>query len=145
MTKFKTMLSIIVITLSAAAAGEVSDPAKIDSINNSWSRALGQGSSADLVKFYTADAVVLPPSSEILANHDAIKGYWEGLHKIGVNKYTVYDVDLKIEGNIAYQTALWEAKRVTPEGNTIEFDGNLSNVFERQPDGSWKIKLQSWN
>lgn len=145
MTKLMTMLFIITVTLSVAAAGEITDPAKIDSINSSWSHALGQGSSADLVKFYTADAVVLPPSSEILATRDAIKGYWEGLHKIGVNKYSVYDVDLKIEGNIAYQTALWEARRVTSDGNTIEFDGNLSNVFERQPDGSWKIKLQSWN
>ena len=145
MTKSKIMLFIISVAMSAAAAGEITDSAKIDSINSSWSHALGQGSNADLVKFYTVDAVVLPPSSEILATHDAIKGYWEGLHEIGVNKYTVYDVDLKIEGNIAYQTALWEARRVTPDGNTIEFDGNLSNVFERQPDGSWKIKLQSWN
>ena len=145
MTKLMTMLLIFTVTLSATAAGEITDPAKIDSINSSWSRALGQGSSADLVKFYTADAVVLPPSSEILATQDAIKDYWEGLHKIGVNKYSVYDVDLKIEGNIAYQTALWEARRITPDGNTIEFNGNLSNVFERQADGSWKIKLQSWN
>lgn len=145
MTKLKTMLYIIAVTLPVAAVGEITDPAKIDSTNDSWSQALNQGRSADLIKFYTADAVVLPPSSEILANHAAIKGYWEGLHRIGVNKYTVYDVDLKIEGNIAYQTALWEATRITPEGTTIEFDGNLSSVFERQPDGSWKIKLQSWN
>ena len=145
MTKLKTMLYIIAVTLPVAAFGEITDPAKIDSTNDSWSQALNQGSSADLIKFYTADAVVLPPSSEILANHAAIKGYWDGLHRIGVNKYTVYDVDLKIEGNIAYQTALWEATRITPEGTTIEFDGNLSSVFERQPDGSWKIKLQSWN
>jgi len=145
MTKLKTMLYIIAVTLPVAAIGEITDPAKIDSINDSWSQTLNRGNSADLVKFYTADAVVLPPSSEILANHAAIKGYWDGLHRIGINKYTIYDVDLKIEGNIAYQTALWEATRLTPEGTTIEFDGNLSNVFERQTDGSWKIKLQSWN
>ena len=145
MSKLKIMVFVIAAMLTAAAVGEVTDPAKIDSINDSWSRALSQGDSADLGRFYTPDAVVLPPSSEILANRDAIKGYWDGLHKIGVNDYSVYDVNLKIEGNLAYQTALWEAKRVTPEGNTIEFDGNLSNVFERQPDGSWKIRLQSWN
>lgn len=145
MNKLKITAFVIAATLSAAAVGEVTDPAKIDSINDSWSRALSQGNSTELGRFYTPDAVVLPPSSEILANQDAIKGYWEGLHKIGVKNYSVYDVNLKIEGNFAYQTALWEAKRVTPDGNTIKFDGNLSNVFERQPDGSWKIKLQSWN
>jgi len=145
MTKFKTVLFVIAAILSSGTVAELTDPAKIGSINDSWSHALSQGSSADLIRFYTADAVVLPPSSEILANHAAIRGYWEGLHKVGVTNYTIYDVDLKITGDIAYQTALWQATRVTPEGNVIEFDGNLSNVFERQPDGSWKIRLQSWN
>lgn len=145
MNKLKIMALVFAATLSTAVVGEVTDPAKIDSINDNWSRALSQGDSADLGRFYTPDAVVLPPSSEILASYDAIKGYWDGLHKIGVNNYSIYDVNLKIEGDFAYQTALWEAKRITPEGNSIEFDGNLSNVFERQPDGSWKIKLQSWN
>lgn len=145
MKKLYTILLIIAVSIGGLTQAAENDAIAIKSLNTSWDKALNKGNTSKLVRSYTDNAVVMPPSSEILSNHAAIKGYWDGLRKIGVNDYNIYDIDLKIEGDIAYQTALWKATRVTPEGNIITFDGNLSNVFERQPDGSWKIKLQSWN
>jgi ketosteroid isomerase-like protein len=34
---------------------------------------------------------------------------------------------------------------MTEDGNVIHFDGAMTNVLERQDDGLWKIRMQSWN
>ena len=98
-----------------------------------------------LVGLYADNAVMMPPSSEILSDRGAIKNYWDVLREVGIDAYAINTVDLRINGNTAYQTILWEATRNAADGNVIQFDGNMSNVLERQKDGSWKIKLQSWN
>jgi len=74
-----------------------------------------------------------------------IKSYWDALKKVGVTEYSIYPVDMNIKGKRAYTSGLWEATRVTAEGKTIKLSGNISNVLEKQADGSWKITVQSWN
>jgi len=98
-----------------------------------------------MVDMYTEDAVMLPPSSEILSSSESIEGYWDQLRAVGVVSYILYPVNLKIDGDIAYMTSIWEASRKSAGNEVITMTGNISNVFEKQKDGTWKIKLQSWN
>ena len=144
MKKLYTILIIISASIAGISLAAADETSAIQSLNSGWDKALNKGNTSELVKSYTDNAVVMPPSSEILTNHAAIKNYWDGLRKVGVNDYAIHIIDLRIEGDKAYQTALWEATR-TADGNVIQFEGNMSNVLERQKDGSWKIALQSWN
>ena len=34
---------------------------------------------------------------------------------------------------------------VLGNGEVSRLEGQMTNVLARQPDGSWKIQLQSWN
>ena len=145
MKKLNTLLLMIMLPVSSLVAAGASDPSAIDALNQNWGAALNSGKTSDLVNLYAKGAVMLPPTSQILSEPAAIKDYWEGLRKVGVNDYVISTVDLRIEGDTAYQTALWVATRKATDGNVIQFEGNMSNVLERQKDGSWKIKLQSWN
>ena len=138
------LLVIMVMSTTTATAGN-GESSAIDEMNARWVNVFLQGDTEALLGMYTDNAIMLPPSSEILSDHQAIKGYWDNLKRVGVTDYVVYPVDLRIVGNIAYQSALWKATRITPDGNVIQFDGNISNVLEKQSDGSWKINLQSWN
>ncbi len=144
MKTLSTAVLISALALMSFVQAEVDETAAIRSLNSNWDAAINKGNTAELAKLYAKDAVVMPPSSEILASPEAIRNYWDGLRKVGVNEYTVRTVETRIEGDTAYQTALWEATR-TADGQAIQFEGNISNVLERQKDGSWKIRLQSWN
>lgn len=143
MNKLKIFLLLITALFSALliAADKTDD---INITNSLWIDNLNKGDFQQLVKLYADEVVVMPPSSEILTDREAIEKYWESLRSIGVEKYKYWTIDLRIEGDKAYQTALWEASR-TVEGNAMIFEGNMSNILERQSDGSWKIALQSWN
>ncbi|MCG8323969.1 MAG: DUF4440 domain-containing protein [Thiotrichales bacterium] len=146
MSIFKYLFLLIFISFNSTATWAVADDSQV--ILDLTARSKSLLTSADpalLDSFYTSDAVMLPPSSEILSSHAEIKEYWEGLKGAGVRDYTIYPVSVSVDGDTAYQTALWEAVRQTRNGESIHLQGNISNVLIKQPNGSWKIKLQSWN
>ena len=139
-----TLLLLIAATMTGIVNARADDSAAINTLNNQWDAAVNQGDTRQLVSLYADDAVMLPPSSEILSDREAIKNYWDDLRSVGIDDFVISTIDLQIDGDKAYQTMLWEATR-TADGNVIEFNGNMSNVLARQEDGSWKITLQSWN
>ena len=146
MKLFKTLILIPILTMSSGFAASVtSDSADVEDIISVWATNYDKGNTDGLMALYTRNAVMFPPSSEILDSPDAIIAYLDGLKKVGVNKYSMSNVDMNIKGDIAYETALWEATRVDADGNVFKFGGNITNVLEKQKDGNWKIKFQSWN
>jgi len=129
-------------SFSASAALESTDVEQLDTL---WSASFNEGNTVGLMSLYTKDAMVFPPSSEILDNASSIKAYLDGLRNVGFNNYSIAEVDMQVKGDTVYSTSLWEATRIDAAGNEITLDGNITNIIERQEDGSWKIKLQSWN
>ncbi len=144
MKQLYTMFGIL-LAISSGASADTGPSEAIQQNMQGWETALNTGNTTALQNIYTEDAVVMPPSSEILTDRDAIKTYWDGLLGVGVSEYSVDTVDIRFDDNVAYQTLLWEATRTDIEGNTFQFNGNMSNVLKRQQDGGWKISLQSWN
>jgi ketosteroid isomerase-like protein len=142
--KYLILLSILSLNSSYAATNTL-EIADVEMLNSLWSSSFDNGNTTSLVTLYTNDAMVFPPSSEILEGPIEITAYLDGLRKVGFNEYSISNVDMQVKGNTAYSTELWEAIRVDADGNEIKLDGNITNVLERQNDGSWKIKLQSWN
>jgi ketosteroid isomerase-like protein len=132
----------LVLTTAMAVAD---DRSVLTTMTGDLGKDFSTGKTAALATLYAANAVFMPPSSEILTGPVAIKKYWDEQRKAGFNAFTIHGVSLNTAGDTAYQTALWEAVRKDGAGNTITLEGNISTVMKRQKDGSWKITLQSWN
>ena len=146
MKSLKSLILIGILTIgSGIAVSATKDSVDVENLITQWAMSFSQGNTDALMALYTENAVVFPPSSEILNSPAAITSYLHGLKEVGLKQYTISNVDLDIKGNIAYETALWEVTRIDADGNVILLDGNITNVLEKQKDGSWKIKLQSWN
>jgi ketosteroid isomerase-like protein len=141
----KLIFIAILASVSSYAASETLETVDVENFNNVWASGFDQGNTEALMGLYSENAVVFPPSSEILEGRKAIQTYLQGLKEVGVKEYSISNIDTDIKENTVYESALWEATRVDSEGNIIKLEGNISNVFERQNDGSWKIKFQSWN
>ena len=135
----------ILLVISAGLSARADPVSEIEAVKFALVEKFKTGEISEMVDLYTSNAVMLPPSSEILSNTESIKNYWDNLRQVGVVDYSIYQVALNIEGDLAYETALWEARRKTIDGNVITMDGNISSLFVKQDDGQWKIKLQSWN
>ncbi len=142
--KYLILLSILSLNSSYAATNTL-ETADVEMLNSLWATSFDNGNTTTLATLYTKDAMVFPPSSEILEGRVAITDYLDGLREAGFNEYSISNVDMQVKGDTAYSTALWEVVRIGVDGNEIKLDGNITNVLERQNNGSWKIKLQSWN
>lgn len=146
MKKIKYLIFISIfssfLASTASAALESSD---VEQLNSLWANSFGEGNTEALMSLYTKNAMVFPPSSEILDSRTEIKGYLDNLKKVGVTGYSISNIDMDIKGDTVYTTGIWEATRVDTNGNVIEFEGNITNILEKQANGSWRIKFQSWN
>jgi ketosteroid isomerase-like protein len=143
---FKSLIFLTTLSLVSSYVTSASDENyTTDTINSAWENSFSQGNTDVLMTLYTDNAVVFSPSSEIFDGRAEIKDYLSGLKSVGVISYTISNVEIEIKGDLAYETAQWEAIWSNAEGSNFNFEGNISNVFEKQKDGSWKIKFQSWN
>ena len=141
--KYTVLLMTLLASVNLVAKADA--VSELEAVNSAMEQNFNNSEISALTNMYAKDAVMLPPSSEILSSPAAITKYWSDLKDVGVNEYSVYLVDLKVEGNVAYTTSLWEASRKVAGNDAIIMNGNISSVYEKQKDGSWKIKLQSWN
>ncbi len=117
----------------------------IKASNLSFEYALNTGNAEAMSGLYTEDAVLLPPTDETLARPAAIREFWQDALKDGLRNVKLANFDIRIEGNTAYQAAIWSAETSDSAGEIKQIGGNMVNIFSRQTDGSWKPRMQSWN
>jgi len=145
--KTLSRIGLALVLLTSSVAG-VADPAlpmpSIEAHNTLWQEVMNHSlDDAELKALYTENAVVVPPSQEILAEHDFTDFLNKYIRTRMVN-LQLQPISLRTEGDKAYQSAVWVAT-MSHNGQQREIDGELTSVFQRQPDGSWKIEFQTWN
>jgi ketosteroid isomerase-like protein len=142
MKLINTLILALVVSSASAATGSTESDMWIN--NKTWELAFNAGDTDALTRLYSEDAIVVPPSLEILNAPEKIKDYWTNQILSGTDNFRVQTINLKVQGDVIYQTAVWIAT-VTSNGVATDLDGEMTNVIARQTDGSWKIQLQSWN
>ncbi|MEQ8290491.1 MAG: DUF4440 domain-containing protein [Gammaproteobacteria bacterium] len=143
MNKLKTLLltSLITVTGSVLASPVTS----VTEISEEWRQNFNSGSKDALMKLYSDEAVLFQPNNEIVDGTEAINDYLNRLNYLNVEDFIIWDVEMDSNGKVAYETALWQATGIDANGQTVSYDVNVTNVLEKQADGSWKIRMQSWN
>ncbi len=142
MKLINTLLLALFVSSTSAALLSVESDAWIN--NKSWEMAFNSGNTAELANLYTEDAIIIPPSLEIFNTQKEIMQYWKKQIMTGTDNFRVQTINLRRDGDTIYQTAVWIAT-ITSNGIATDLDGEMTNVIAQQQDGSWKIKLQSWN
>lgn len=119
---------------------------QIDQINRQMSQDMVQGNFEKTLDFYTPDAISLPANEPMREGLDAIR---EGFHSMtsGGVKFSSYEpktVKLIPEGNLITEIGTFKVS-LTAGGQQIEDHGKYLTIWEKQPDGSLKIKVETWN
>ena len=134
----KLILAALISTASSASLADTLPQA------GSWASVVNSGDTAAIARLYTDDAVLVSPGTELIAAPGAIGDYWIAKRKSGASDFRFLSVNERLEGDTLYQSAVWTSK-FTSNGQVNSLDGQMTNVLARQPDGSWKIRLHSWN
>ncbi len=137
------MMIMLSITFTSAAETEFIQ-IDLEESNSLWELAMNSGNPGTFAELYAEDAVIMTPSLEIFSSRLDIEKFWLKTIAPIANNFQVQTISIRIDGELAYQTAVWLAS-VTSNGVTNNIDGEMTTMFQRQHDGSWKIRLQSWN
>jgi uncharacterized protein (TIGR02246 family) len=127
----------------------------IDAIKQTYGQMIQSVVASDWAGYaaaYTDDAVFLSPEGDMFqAQGQKSIADWtaELVNGSGVEQIEIAEGVEKIEGDgvFAYLYTPETKEKITFSGdeNALEFKGNSVSIFAKQPDNSWKIKLQIWN
>ena len=141
--RFLAMTVLVFYSLAAVANG--GNETEIKETMNGLEKALNTSDISELQKIYSDEAQVTPANAEVLNDLPSIATFWNNRLSEGKSIYNIDVIDLQINDNVAYISALWSATVTTDGAHTEIRDGYLSNELERNTDGNWKIRVQNWN
>ena len=96
---------------------------------------------------YTDDPISLPNYGPLLKGKQAIKEHYTKMMGLGMKFTNVNFVttDVFVSGSHAYEIGTYTMTMEMPQMPGMSDEGKYLTVYERAADGSWKIKVETWN
>jgi ketosteroid isomerase-like protein len=112
-------------------------------------RRLQQGQSQGRRRaFYAEDATFLPPTHDVIKGPAGVETFFAGLFSNGVTGHKLELIEVDVEGDddeVVVAAAKWSADGKDANGAPATFGGVATHLFEKQDDGSLKLKLHTFN
>jgi ketosteroid isomerase-like protein len=133
--------------LTVAPVGSFAGDAKSDvsAAYAAFDAAFNKGDAQAVAAFYLPNAKVLPPTHEVASGPTEIEKFFAGLHANGVTDHKLEVIDAGGDDKVIYGSANWSAKGKDKDDKAVTFSGIATHVFERQADGSLKLRLHTFN
>jgi ketosteroid isomerase-like protein len=122
------------------------DLAQITAFNERYLQSINEENIAALSDLTTDDHVMLPPNSEPVVGKSANDAMNGGAFERYDFRETWSPVETVIDGNLAFQRGTFTTI-ATPkgEGDRLEVAGSFMRIYQRQPDGEWRMTRDMFN
>jgi ketosteroid isomerase-like protein len=141
-------IAAIVLCLSVPAATPSTGAdikADVAAAYAAWDAAFNKGDPKAVAANYLPNAKLLPPTNTALSGPSEIETFFAGLISGGVTDHKLDVIDTGGEGKVVFGAANWSAKAKAADGTVNVARGFATHVFDRQPDGSLKLRLHTFN
>lgn len=144
--RMATMMLMVPLSVSVAMA---ETPTVMDAYalanksNAAWAHSYALGDAGAVAAGYTDSALVVPPAAAPIEGQSAIKDYWAQRMADGQEIYVRVE-SADVRGNALIQSGVWSVQVTNPYGERAYGGGDFTRILDRQEDGSWKIRMESW-
>ncbi len=100
-----------------------------------------------VLSFFADDASLFPPNAPIVTGKEAIRAHLSEEYSgqdFAISWQTT-KVEVSRSGDLAYSHGTYEVTVNDAEGNPVTDKGKWVTVWEKQPDGTWKVVADIWN
>ncbi len=143
-----TALILLFWGAAACAAQSPSDAeaaAEIRSAMQDWAAAVQAEDVARSVSFVTDDARLVPPNEPVVSGREAIEQWAREFHAaVTVEEVNPMVDSVRVAGDWAVCHGAW-AMRLSVDGESMIDTTRYVTIWEREPDGSWKVAYDTWN
>lgn len=142
------LLCLLFVCSCAPPAPDVAAVRKaIDAINEKGEKDMLAGVMDTTMGHYMEDATSMPNNGPMLKGKSAIKEYYRGMMGSGV-KFTKVDFmtdTVHVSGPYAFEVGKYTMTMQIPVVGEISDEGKYLTVYEHAADGTWKVKVETWN
>ncbi len=144
---FLMCVAILIVASQLYAQNEGDLKTKFSEMNKKFSQMMVDGDYAGMLSFYTDDVISMPSYQPMIKGIDALKEAQERDHKMGmkINAFTIETTDVIDAGDYILEIGLYTITMEMPGMGSIDDNGKYMNVWQKQDDGSMKIKADIWN
>jgi ketosteroid isomerase-like protein len=121
---------------------------KIEKINKDMLKNMLEGDMEKNLSLYTADAISMPSYEPMHDGIAAIRKANEEMTKSGMKITSFEPVTLKVlvNGNMITEIGTYKISMSMPGmENAMDDHGKYLTIWEKQKDGSLKVKIETWN
>lgn len=111
--------------------------------NEKFMDAFRSGDFAKLASFYTENAKLLPPGSEMLTGRESIQNFWKGASEMGIKAVKIETLDVTPSEEIAVENGRYTLTIQPDENTSVEEVGKYVVVWKF--DDNWKLHVDVWN
>ena len=134
------LLSLLVLPSSA---GPMED--RVKAAYAAWDEAFNKGDAKTLSSMYAGDAIFLPATHDVINGPAGVEKFFGGIFGMGVTGHKLELIEAGGEGNLLFGTAKWSASGKDDKGADQPWGGVATHIFEKQADGSFKLKVHTFN
>jgi uncharacterized protein (TIGR02246 family) len=135
-------LAIGALTFITPATASESD---VKAAYSAWDAAFKKGDAKAIAAFYAGDALLLPADHSVVRGTDGVEKFFKGVLDTGATNHQLELIEARSEGKLLYAAAKWKADGKDKSGKPQPWAGVATHVFEKQSDGTLKIKLHTFN
>lgn len=110
-----------------------------------WDDAFNKGDAKAIAAFYTDNATFLPATHDVIQGPGGVEKFFEGIFGMGVTGHKLELIEAQGEGNLVFGSAKWSANGKDANGADQPWGGVATHIFEKQADGSLKLRLHTFN
>jgi ketosteroid isomerase-like protein len=146
------VLPVTILLIFASPTFAQDDLAKIketiQQINAEYARASVEGDWDAVFSYYLDDVVIMPNFYEIIRGKENWRLLEDGATKRGrrINTASFATLDLWACGDVVYETGKYAMTMTLPGlSNPYSDQGKYLSIWQKQKDGSLKVKVLIWN
>lgn len=149
-TLFSTCLLFVLIFSASVTFSQTPAEykAKIEMINKEMVKYMLEGNTEKTLSLYAEDAISLPSYEPLHDGLAAIRKASEEMAKTGwkCNSFQPTTLKVMVNGNMITEIGLYKISMTMPGmDKPMEDHGKYLTIWEKQKDGSLKVKIETWN
>lgn len=140
-------ICLLFILIGCRPGGAEDELKAINKLQKQVDAAIIAGDTDGYVALIADDAVLMPPNAPPVIGKDAIRSWNQAMsRRFRFKNYTPVDDEVVLAGKWAFRRAraTWTLTP-TAGGQPIHDSGKFIIIYERQPDGSWRIARDIWD
>lgn len=110
-----------------------------------WDDAFNKHDAKAVAAFYTDKTAFLPASHDVIQDPAGVEKFFGTIFAMGATGHKLELIEAESDGKLVFAAAKWSAKGKDSAGADQPWAGVTTHIFEKQADGSLKLRLHIFN